>query len=211
MDLSNFRENYTKGGLKRKDLLDDPIEQFELWFRQSLQTDIAEPNAFSLATVSPEGIPSLRTVLLKIFDKKGFVFFTNYKSKKAQDIHSNPNVAMLFPWVSLERQVKIIGKAEKISTAASLKYFLSRPHGSQLGAWVSQQSHVISSRSILEIKLAEMKRKFLNKQVPLPDHWGGYRVIPEIIEFWQGGENRLHDRFEYHLINGEWQINRLAP
>ena len=118
---------------------------------------------------------------------------------------------MLFPWVSLERQVKIIGKVEKISAAASLKYFLSRPRGSQLGAWVSQQSHVISSRSILEIKLAEIKRKFLNKQVPLPDHWGGFRIVPETVEFWQGGQNRLHDRFEYRLIDGNWQIKRLAP
>jgi pyridoxamine 5'-phosphate oxidase len=211
MDLTNFRENYTKGGLQRADLLDHPIEQFEIWFKQAIETEIPEPNAFSLATVSPQGVPSLRTVLLKIFDKKGFIFFTNYESHKSQDISTNPNVSMLFPWVSLERQVKIIGKAEKISSTASLKYFLSRPRGSQLGAWVSQQSHVISSRSILEMKLAEMKRKFVNREVPLPDHWGGYRIVPEIVEFWQGGTNRLHDRFEYRLENGEWTILRLAP
>ena len=211
MDLSNFRENYTKGGLKRKDLLDNPVEQFEQWFKQATETDIPEPNAFSLATVSGQGAPDIRTVLLKLFDEQGFVFFTNYESKKAKDILENPHVAMLFPWVSLERQVKIIGKAEKISTTASLKYFLSRPHGSQLGAWVSQQSHVISSRSILEMKLAEMKRKFKNKQVPLPDHWGGFRIVPEIVEFWQGGKNRLHDRFEYRLKDGDWIIHRLAP
>ncbi len=211
MDLSDFRENYTKGGLKRKNLSSNPFEQFELWFKQAMETDIPEPNAFSLATVSADHVPDIRTVLLKLFDEQGFVFFTNYESKKSRDIADNQNVAMLFPWVSLERQVKIIGKAEKISTAASLKYFLSRPHGSQLGAWVSQQSHVISSRSILELKLAEMKRKFLNKQVPLPDHWGGFRIVPEVVEFWQGGQNRLHDRFEYRLSNGEWLINRLAP
>jgi len=211
MDLSNFREHYTKGGLKRADLLAHPLDQFEQWFKQALETDIPEPNAFSLATVSSDGVPDIRTVLLKIFDKKGLVFFTNYESKKSRDIQANPNVAMLFPWVSLERQVKIIGKVEKISAAVSLKYFLSRPRGSQLGAWVSQQSHVISSRSILEIKLAEIKRKFLNKQIPLPDHWGGFRIVPETVEFWQGGQNRLHDRFEYRLIGGNWQIKRLAP
>jgi len=211
MDLSDFRENYTAGGLRRGDLLTDPMEQFDRWFKQALETDIAEPNAFSLATVSTDNVPDIRTVLLKLFDKKGFVFFTNYESKKAKDIRTNPNVSMLFPWVSLQRQVKIIGKAEKISAAASLKYFLNRPHGSQLGAWVSQQSHVISSRSILEMKLAEMKRKFMNKQVPLPDHWGGFQIIPEIIEFWQGGENRLHDRFEYRKVAGQWQLDRLAP
>ncbi len=211
MDLTDFRENYTKGGLKRADLSAHPIDQFESWFKQAMEAEIAEPNAFSLATVSPEGVPSLRTVLLKIFDKKGFVFFTNYESKKSKDIQQNPNVSALFPWITLERQVKIIGKAEKISAAASLKYFLSRPKGSQLGAWVSRQSHVISSRSILEIKLAEMKRKFKNRQVPIPDHWGGYRIVPEIIEFWQGGENRLHDRFEYRLEENVWKIVRLAP
>ncbi len=211
MDLTDFRENYTKGGLKRADLAAHPIDQFESWFKQAMEAEIAEPNAFSLATVSPEGVPSLRTVLLKIFDKKGFVFFTNYESKKSKDIQQNPNVSALFPWITLERQVKIIGKAEKISAAASLKYFLSRPKGSQLGAWVSRQSHVISSRSILEIKLAEMKRKFKNRQVPIPDHWGGYRIVPEIIEFWQGGENRLHDRFEYRLEENVWKIVRLAP
>ena len=211
MDLTDFRESYTKGGLQRADLLSKPIDQFEIWFKQAIESAIPEPNAFSLATVSGEGVPSLRTVLLKIFDQQGFVFFTNYESSKSKEMTGNPNVSMLFPWVQLERQVKIIGKAEKISTAASLKYFLSRPRGSQLGAWVSQQSHVISSRSILEMKLAEMKRKFLNREVPLPDHWGGYRIVPEIVEFWQGGEHRLHDRFEYRLKEGVWDIERLAP
>ena len=170
MDLSDFRENYTQGGLKRTNLKEKPIVQFELWFKQAIESGIPEPNAFSLATVSESGQPSIRTVLLKLFDEKGFVFFTNYESNKAKEISANDKVSMLFPWVALERQVKINGKAEKISSAESLKYFLSRPRGSQLGAWVSQQSHVITSRSILEMKLDEMKRKFLNKEVPIPDH-----------------------------------------
>ncbi len=211
MDLSDFRENYTKGGLKREALKDNPVQQFELWFKQAIESAIPEPNAFSLATVDAFGQPSIRTVLLKLFDENGFVFFTNYESKKAQDIEANEKVSMLFPWVAIERQVKINGRAEKISTAESLKYFLSRPRGSQLGAWVSQQSHVISSRGVLEMKLQEMKRKFLNRAVPIPDHWGGYRIIPETIEFWQGGENRLHDRFEYEKVAGEWLVRRLAP
>ena len=211
MDLSDFRENYSKGGLKRSDLKKMPIEQFELWFKQAIESGIPEPNAFSLATVSESGQPSIRTVLLKLFDQKGFIFFTNYESNKAKDIASNANVSMLFPWVALERQVKINGRAEKISSSESLKYFLSRPRGSQLGAWVSQQSHVITSRNILEIKLQEMKRKFLNREVPIPAHWGGYRIIPETIELWQGGENRLHDRFEYRRMNESWSIRRLAP
>lgn len=211
MDLSAFRESYTKGGIQRENLLVDPVGQFEIWFKQALETDIPEPNAFSLATVNSLGQPSLRTVLLKFFDKDGFVFFTNYESAKAKDIETNPMVSMLFPWVSLERQVKVIGKAEKISAAASLKYFLSRPRGSQLGAWVSHQSQVISSRSLLESKLQEMKRKFLNKEVPIPDHWGGFRIVPEIVEFWQGGEHRLHDRFEYRKDGESWVIRRLAP
>lgn len=212
IDATSMRREYRKKGLDIKDLNQDPLKQFELWFQQALDANIREPNAFSLATVGDSKIPSIRTVLLKIFDEKGFVFFSNYKSKKAIDIEQNPYVGALFPWLDLDRQVKIEGRVEKISTKDSLKYFLSRPKGSQIGAWVSHQSEVISSRALLEAKFDEIKNKFVNGEVPFPSFWGGYLIKPEKIEFWQGGENRLHDRFEYSLNeNKEWIISRLAP
>ena len=211
MDISNLREEYTQAGLSRASLLSSPFEQFELWFRQAQQAQLAEPNAMSLATASDQAVPALRTVLLKYFDDNGFVFFTNYSSNKARDINVNPQVALMFPWVALERQVVIQGRAEKISSAESLRYFISRPPGSQLGAWVSHQSSVITGRKVLEMKLAQMQQKFRDGKIPLPDFWGGYRVVPEKIEFWQGRPSRLHDRFLYSRQAGEWHIDRLAP
>ena len=212
MDLTAIRAKYTTRGLDIKDLDKNPFKQFELWFNQAMEAKLTEPNAFSLATVGTDLMPSIRTVLLKIFDEKGFVFFTNYKSKKAKQIEENPKAAALFPWLDLERQVKIEGNIEKISTTESLKYFLSRPKGSQIGAWVSHQSQVISSRSLLEQKFDEIKRKFVKGEVPFPDFWGGYIIKPTKIEFWQGGQDRLHDRFLYELEeNGTWTISRLAP
>lgn len=211
MDISNLREEYTQAGLSRAKLLSSPFEQFELWFRQAQQAQLAEPNAMSLATASDQAVPALRTVLLKYFDDNGFVFFTNYSSNKARDISVNPQVALMFPWVALERQVVIQGRAEKISSAESLRYFISRPPGSQLGAWVSHQSSVITGRKVLEMKLAQMQQKFRDGKIPLPDFWGGYRVVPEKIEFWQGRPSRLHDRFLYSRQAGEWHIDRLAP
>ena len=164
-----------------------------------------DPNAVSISTVDRENRPSSRTVLLKYFDESGFVFFTNFESKKAMQIEDNPNVALLFFWSDAARQVKIRGKAERIPTAETLKYFISRPRGSQIGAWVSAQSSVISSRSLLENKFQEIKQKFSNKEVPLPSFWGGYRVVPEEMEFWQGRRNRLHDRFQYtKQDDGSW-------
>ena len=212
MDLSNFREEYLKGQLHRKDLAENHFEQFQTWFEQALKADIPEPNAFSLATADDQGRPSLRTVLLKYFDRTGFVFFTNYGSHKARDIEENPQVCMMLPWVMLERQIIIYGKAVKVSRAESLKYFLTRPKESQLGAWVSHQSSVISGRKLLEMKLMELKNKFSKGEIPLPSFWGGYRILPDTFEFWQGGPGRVHDRFMYKLQeNGSWTIERLQP
>ena len=213
MDISNLRQQYTKDGLKREQLDRDPFKQFEFWFQQACSADLPEPNAMCLATVSSNSEPSQRMVLLKYFDRQGFVFFTNYESQKAHQIEANPQVSLLFFWIALERQVIISGKAAKISTTESLKYFASRPRGSQIGAWCSQQSNVISSRQILEMKFEEMKRKFRDREIPLPSAWGGYRVVPHSFEFWQGRPNRLHDRFLYSFLDAEsaWDIQRLAP
>ena len=211
MDLTFIRQGYEDVGLTREQLNSDPVLQFEAWFKEANE---AEPisNAMSLATVCKSGEPMVRTVLLKWFDENGFVFFTNYKSRKADQITDNPNIAMLFNWVALERQVSINGVAEKVDTSESLKYFLSRPRGSQLGSWVSDQRSVLTSRKILEMKLQELKRKFAKRNIPLPDFWGGYRIKPKSFEFWQGRPNRLHDRFLYFKKDNEsWEIERLAP
>ncbi len=211
-DLSKMRQEYMTKGLDFKDLDECPFKQFELWFNQAIDAKLIEPNAMSLATVGNDMKPSIRTVLLKTFDTDGFVFFSNYKSKKAKQIDENPYAAIHFAWLGLERQVKMEGRIEKISKTDSMKYFLSRPKGSQLGAWVSHQSEVISSRSLLEAKFDEIKNKFSKGEVPFPSFWGGYKVVPQTIEFWQGGKNRLHDRFEYKRNeDNTWEINRLAP
>lgn len=211
MDLSALREEYTKHGLQEAELHDSPIRQFEHWFEQALQAEAGTPNAMILATVAEDGQPSQRTVLLKYFDEQGFVFFTNYGSRKAREMDGNPKVSLLFFWNELERQAIISGQVEKVSTAESTRYFLSRPHGSQLGAWVSEQSSPISSRSMLLAKFEEMKQKFRKGEVPLPSFWGGYRVKPHRFEFWQGRPNRLHDRFQYEKTADGWQVERLAP
>ncbi|MCB0549431.1 MAG: pyridoxamine 5'-phosphate oxidase, partial [Phaeodactylibacter sp.] len=176
MDLAAIREEYTRDGLSRENLDEDPFRQFEHWFGQALNSEAATPNAMSLATVSADGQPSQRTVLLKYFDEQGLVFFTNYESRKAREIAGNPRVSLLFYWPELERQVHIAGRTERVSTGESLKYFMSRPRGSQIGAWVSNQSSAVGSRQLLLAKFEEMKRKFQNQEVPLPSFWGGYRV-----------------------------------
>ena len=198
-------------GLPRQSLDPDPIKQFERWYKQATDSGIAEPNAMSLATVDANAQPWLRTVLLKLFDEAGFVFFTNYESAKAEQIAVNNRVGLLFPWVALGRQVQISGMAEKIPAVESMKYFASRPRGSQIGAWASPQSQVISSRSLLVTKVDEIKRKFARGDVPLPSFWGGYRVRPFEIEFWQARDSRLHDRFVYTKKEGGWSIERRAP
>ena len=213
MDLTELRQEYTRAGLTREMLADNPLAQFELWIGQAQNAELLEPNAMTLATVDSSGQPSTRTVLLKRSDERGLVFFTNFESRKALHIAENARVSLLFPWLPLQRQVSINGIAERISTAESLAYFVSRPFSSRLGAWASQQSKVISSRSLLEGKLHEMKEKFRDGEVPLPSFWGGYRVKPTLWEFWQGRPSRLHDRFLYTPGDapGSWQIERLSP
>lgn len=211
MDLSDFRREYSARGLHRADLDADPIQQFATWFSQASELGVAEPNAMSLATVAADGMPCQRAVLLKYFDASGFVFFTNYHSRKAAHIAANPKVCAIFPWITLERQVIVQGLAEKISTAESLRYFASRPRDSQIGAWVSNQSEVITSRKFLLQKLAEIRDKFSHGEIPLPSFWGGYRIVPRSIEFWQGGPARLHDRFLYQRQGDSWTIERLSP
>ena len=211
MNLAEFRKEYSDRGLHRDELNPDPVAQFSQWFIQATELEVHEPNAMTLATVDASGMPSQRTVLLKYYDRDGFVFFTNYSSNKARQIDANPKVSLLFPWITLERQVIVQGHAEKISSAESLRYFASRPRESQIGAWVSNQSEVITSRKFLMQKLAEVREKFHKGEIPLPSFWGGYRVVPETIEFWQGGPARLHDRFLYRRQQEAWNIERLAP
>ena len=211
MDLAGFRKEYSDRGLRREHLAPDPVAQFSEWFGHATELHVHEPNAMTLATVDADGMPFQRTVLLKYFDHDGFVFFTNYGSRKAAQIAGNPRVSLLFPWITLERQVIIQGRAEKTSAAESLRYFASRPRESQIGAWVSNQSEVISSRKFLMQKLAEIRDKFQHGEIPLPSFWGGYRVVPETIEFWQGGPARIHDRFLYRRRQDDWTIERLSP
>lgn len=211
-DIANLRREYSRAALEIDSVKADPLTQFQKWFKEAQQAEVLEPNAMILSTVAPQNRPFQRTVLMKALDPRGIVFYTNYKSRKARQIAENNRVSVLFPWYALERQVLITGAAEKVSTGESMAYFASRPFGSRLGTWVSQQSRVISSRSILETKLAEMKQKFKDGKVPLPDFWGGYRIIPDYFEFWQGRKNRLHDRLMYSIDDEKgWKIERMAP
>ncbi len=209
--VEQSRRNYRRGPLDESQLDADPFVQFEQWFEEACEQIKVEPSAMTLTTVGPDGAPAARTVLLKLFDHDGFVFYTNYGSRKAQHIESNPRVSLLFWWPTLERQVEVSGVAERVSSAQSAKYFATRPRGSQLGAWVSHQSQVLTSRKALEKALTEIKSRFADGEVPLPSFWGGYRVVPTKFELWQGQPDRLHDRFQY-LRDGEtWQIQRLSP
>jgi pyridoxamine 5'-phosphate oxidase len=211
-DLTGLRNEYAAHGLRRADLHSDPLQQFSAWFAAALAADIRDANAMSLATATPEGKPSVRIVLLKGFDERGFAFFTNYDSQKGRELEANPYAALVFYWVQLERQVRISGAVERTSREDSAVYFHSRPVGSRLGAWASKQSEVIDARQVLEARLTEMTERFEKGDVQLPPHWGGYRVKPDSIEFWQGRPNRLHDRFRYsRQADGTWLIDRLAP
>jgi pyridoxamine 5'-phosphate oxidase len=210
-DLADLRREYRNRPLRRTDLDSDAVAQFDRWFQDALRAAVLEPNAMSIASVDAAGQPSSRFVLLKFYDARGFVFYTNLGSRKAREIERNPRVALLFFWPELQRQVKMRGIATRTSATESLGYFMRRPRASQLGAWVSSQSQPVSSRALLEQKFAEMRQKFAAGEVPLPSFWGGYRVAPQEIEFWQGQENRLHDRFLYTRREGGWRIERLAP
>jgi pyridoxamine 5'-phosphate oxidase len=212
MNLEEMRRNYAARSLDVADLDPSPFVQFDRWMREAIETQLLEPNAMSLATVDAAGRPGLRTVLLKGFDERGLVFYTNYESAKARQLEANPEAALLLPWLPLERQVIVTGTAARIPRAESLKYFLSRPRDSQIGAWASRQSEIITTRSLLESKFAEMKAKFAAGEVPLPSAWGGYRVIPRTFEFWQGRPSRMHDRLRYtRQADGRWGIERLMP
>lgn len=211
-DLSDIRREYTQGGLRRADLPINPMDLFEKWLSQAKDANLTDPTAMCIATVDENGQPFQRIVLLKKFDDNGFIFFTNLASRKAAQLSTNNKISLLFPWHPLERQVAVIGQAEPLSMVEVAKYFMSRPKDSQIAALVSKQSSKISARQVLEGKFMEMKAKFAQGEVPLPKFWGGYLVRPQSIEFWQGGEHRLHDRFIYsQLPELTWQIDRLAP
>src|SRR5881398_2991873 len=211
-DPAASRYDHVGKGLRRSDLDPDPIKQFANWFTAAIEAGIRDVNAMSLATADRDARPSVRIVLLKSFDQEGFVFFTNYDSAKGKQLNANPYAALGFYWIELDRQIRISGKVQKTSRKESEAYFHSRPVGSQLGAWVSRQSTVIDARRVLDARMAEMTERFRDKPVPLPPHWGGYRVKPDVIEFWQGRPNRLHDRFRYTRHAGRnWMIERLAP
>ncbi len=207
----DLRREYTKDALLESNVLPDPIAQFDRWFNDATLAGLPEANAMTLATVDTSGAPSARIVLLKGFDQRGFVFFTNYSSRKGRDLAANPRAALCFFWESLERQVRIEGTVEKTTRQESEDYFHSRPIGSQIGAWVSQQSEAIESREALDRRAEELLAKFVNTGVPLPDFWGGFRVVPHTIEFWQGRPSRLHDRLQYVREGDRWKIRRLCP
>lgn len=212
LDPASSRYEHSAEGLRRRDLDPDPIKQFANWFTAAIEAGIRDVNAMSLATATADAKPSVRIILLKGFDHDGFVFFTNYASEKGKQLEANPNAALGFYWIEIDRQIRISGTVERTPRDESERYFHSRPLGSQLGAWASRQSDVIDGRRVLDARMAKITERYRDKPVPLPPHWGGYRLKPDVIEFWQGRPNRLHDRFRYaRQPNGSWRIERLAP
>jgi pyridoxamine 5'-phosphate oxidase len=210
--VARLRKEYTRAGLKEPDTHPNPIEQFRTWFDEALAANLHEPNAMNLATSTPHGRPSVRVVLLKGFDERGFVFYTNYEGRKGEELEANPYCALLFYWGELERQVRVEGRVGRLPDEESDAYFAGRPRGSQLGAWASEQSRPVKDRGALEERLRELEAEYEGREVPRPPFWGGYRVEPEVIEFWQGRENRLHDRLRYRRSgNGGWRRERLQP
>jgi pyridoxamine 5'-phosphate oxidase len=210
--IAAMRKNYSQRSLSEKDAAENPFDQFKHWFEEAVNSQLLEPNAMTIASATKKGKPSARTVLLKGFDERGYVFYTNYESRKGVELIENPQAALLFNWLELERQIRIEGKVEKIDFSESEAYFISRPKGSQLGAWASPQSQIIKSRVVIEQNLMNLEAQFAHSEVlPLPDFWGGFRVIPTYFEFWQGRSNRLHDRLSYALKKKKWNLERLAP
>jgi pyridoxamine 5'-phosphate oxidase len=209
--IVSLRKEYSSAFLNEEDVNHNPFKQFELWMHQAVEAEILEPHAMTVSTVSSEGKPSSRIVLLRGFDENGFVFYTNYESDKGQQLDANPYASLVFFWKELERQVRIEGRCERVSAEESDEYYNSRPLGSKLGAWASPQSKVIQSREILDKNAATLLEQYASGDVPRPSHWGGYRVVAETIEFWQGRSNRLHDRIKYSNLDGTWMIERLAP
>lgn len=211
MSIADIRREYARARLDEKSVSHDPMVEFARWFAEAQEAQVEEVNAMTLATASCDGAPSARIVLLKAFDAGGFVFFTDYRSRKGEELEANPRAALVLFWSELERQIRITGRVARTSAKESESYFQTRPLGSRLGAWVSHQSRVIPSRAPLEADLKEVEARFSNGEVPLPPHWGGYRVMPETFEFWQGRENRLHDRIRYVRDGPKWRVERLSP
>lgn len=209
--ISDLRKDYTLNGLDKVDVLANPIEQFRVWFEAALNAGVPEPNAMHLSTVTADGRPDGRIVLIKEISDAGFVFYTNYESRKGRELTERPVAALTFFYPELERQIRIEGRVEKVGADASDAYFNSRPRGSQIGAWVSQQSHVVASRDVLKNRQRELETQFDGQPVPRPPHWGGFRVVPDALEFWQGRPSRLHDRIRYRRQDGNWIIERLSP
>jgi pyridoxamine 5'-phosphate oxidase len=210
-NVADLRKEYTRAGLTESDVAPDPVEQFRRWFDEALEADLHEPNAFVLATATRDGLPSARVVLLKGLDERGFVFYTNYEGRKGRELEENPRAALLFYWGELERQVRIEGTVSRVSEEESDAYYASRPRGSRLGAWASEQSRVVEGREVLESRIGDLEAEYEGREVPRPPFWGGYRVNPAAIEFWQGRENRLHDRIVYRRESGRWKTERLQP
>ena len=211
MSIAELRKEYRLAALGEQDVDADPIVQFQRWFHEAQEAKVVEPNAMTLATCTPDAYPSARMVLLKGVDARGLVFFTDYRSRKGQELTDNPHAALVFWWHELERQVRVVGAVQRITRDESVAYFTSRPYGARVGAWVSHQSSVLPDRDSLDRKVEEMMERFRSGEVPLPDHWGGFRVVPEEFEFWQGRESRLHDRIAYAREGGRWVRRRLSP
>lgn len=211
MSAPSMRKDYSRDVLNEAEVAPDPIHQFRRWFEDAVAADVLEPNAMTLATCTPDGRPSARIVLLRGYDERGFDFFSNYESRKGEELEANPAASLVFFWPGLERQVRVEGRAARLSEAESDAYFHSRPSGSRLGAWASPQSRVVPDRAFLEDRVREMERAYADGSIPRPPHWGGYRLVPDAVEFWQGRPSRLHDRIRYRRQEGLWLIERLAP